>query len=261
MNKTNAQSADTESSVAICVLSYDGASELWQPFFDHFFKAWPDCPYPTYLLTNYKNFDHEKVTSLQTQEDIDWTSNLKIALGMMPEQRVLFLFDDFLLLNIDTQTLQFHIEQAVKNDWPYLTLYPNNHRTEQLLPNVSKISEDGVYRCTLVYGLVQKDFLLGMLKDGENAWEFEIYGGQRTHGTQLLSVDNKIFKFHHLLRKGVWMYAGYNYLKSLNYQLDESRPVETYFAYLKRETKEFLFRQYQRRMPPKLIEKIDKRRK
>jgi len=252
MNKKN--------SVAICVLSFDGASELWQPFFDHFFQAWDNCPYNVYLLTNYIEFGHSKVTSVPIGEDVDWSSNLRKGLSIISEERILFIFDDFLLLKIDTSAAQKHISQFVKNDWPYLTLYPNNHRVKNITPNISRISEDGVYRCTLVYGLIKKNFLKNLLVDGESAWEFEINGGKRTNRTTLLSVDKKIFTHHHLLRKGVWMRPGYLRLKKMNYLLDTSRKVETFFEYLARETKEFIFRLYHRNMPRKLIEKLERRR-
>lgn len=248
-------------STAICILSFDGASELWLPFFDHFFAAWPNCPYPVYLLTNYKTFDHSNVTSVQIGDDVDWSSNLRAGLNLIPEKRILFIFDDFLPLQIDTSTAETHITQAVDSDWPYLTLYPNNYRIKKIAPNISEISENGIYRCTLVYGLIRKDFLLELLVDGENAWEFELRGGLRARGTKLLSVDKKIFRHHHLLRKGVWMRPGYKHLIHGNYSINSTRPVESFVAFLIRETKEFLFRQYHRRMPTKMIERLEHRRK
>ena len=34
---------------AILILSCDKFSDLWKPFFDLFWKYWPDCPYNVYL--------------------------------------------------------------------------------------------------------------------------------------------------------------------------------------------------------------------
>lgn len=250
----------SQKNVAVCVLSFDGFSDLWKPFFDHFYSAWSQCPYPVYLVANHKTFDHPQVTTVLTGCDIDWSTNLRTAVTSIPEERILFLFDDWLPIEIDGRSAQFHIEQAVANDWPYLTLYPNNYRTRKVAPDISEISKDGIYRCTLLDGLIRKDFLLDLLIDGENAWEFELRGGQRARETVLYSVDKRIFRHHHLIRKGVWMRRGYQYLMKRRYVINQDRPVETFPAFLLREGKEFLFRQYHRRTPPKLIEYLESRR-
>ena len=41
--------------LAILVLSCDGYTDLWRPFFENFKKKWGDCPYDIYLLTNKKS--------------------------------------------------------------------------------------------------------------------------------------------------------------------------------------------------------------
>ncbi len=43
----------TNSELAILVCSCDKYADVWEPFFKLFFKFWPDCPYPIYLLSNY----------------------------------------------------------------------------------------------------------------------------------------------------------------------------------------------------------------
>lgn len=246
---------------AICVVSYDGGEDLWQPFFDAFHDAWPDCPLPLFLVTNNKIYhDTKTVTSLQTGEDIDWSTNMIKALEMIPQERVLFIFDDFLPRTINVDRILQHIDTAVSRDWDYLTLYPNNYRRERVADGIQQIAEHGIYRCTLVYGLFRKRFLLEILKAGENAWEFEIEGGKRARGTQLFSISRPVFKHYHLLRKGTWMRPGYPIVASA-YPLADNRPVETVPAYIQREVKEWLFRKYHRWMPPKYIERREKRRK
>ncbi|MEO9470561.1 hypothetical protein [Parasphingorhabdus sp.] len=246
--------------IAICILSFDGFSDLWAPFFQQFFETWPDCPYSLYLLANHKTLDDDRVTTICIGDDIDWSTNLQTALPHIKEERVLFIFDDFFLVNLDVKQLQMHFEQAERHDWPYLTLYPNNYREETVDRDVRRINKSGIYCCTLVYGLIRKDYLSRLLKKGETAWEFEINVGQRVGAERLLSADRQIFWHRHLLRKGVWMRPGYNLMKQKNYPIDPSRPVETRWAFMVRETKEFLFRQYHRRLPPALITRLERRR-
>ena len=246
--------------IAICVLSFDGFSDLWGPFFEQFFEAWPSCPYPIYLIANHKKHDDSRMVTIQTGDDIDWSTNLHSALKSIKEERILFIFDDFFLVDINLEQLQMHFEQAEKNDWPYLALYPNNYREDRVEESVRKINKDGVYCCTLVYGLIRKNYIEKLLKKGESAWQFEINVGQRLGPETLLSVDKRVFRHRHLLRKGVWMRRGYNLMKKKNYPIDKSRPLETRWAFIVREAKEFLFRQYHRRLPPRTIARLERRR-
>jgi len=249
------------SRVAICVLSYDGASDLWAPWFDAFAEAWPDCPLPLYLLTNHKHFETaHRVETLAIGEDRDWSSNLLAALDRIDQDYVLFSFDDFIPRSIDRTRVLHFLSRAVENDWPYLTLYPNNYRTAKVEPGVRRIAEKGIYRCTLVYGLFRKQTVRELLIPGENAWEFEIESGKRARGIPLFSIDQPVFRHYHLLRKGKWMRPGYPII-ARKYPLDTSRPVETRMGYALREAKEWLFRKYHRWIPPHLIERLESRRR
>lgn len=246
--------------VAVCVVSFDGSCDLWPPFFDTLDAAWPDCSLPLYLVSNFKTYDgpHD-VRTLAIGEDRDWSSNILKALEGIKERHVLFIFDDFMMRSIDVERLTYYLGRAVQNDWPYLTLHPNNYMKERIEPGIRRISEHGVYRCTLVYGIFRKDALSTLLKPGENAWEFEIESGVRARGMPLYSVDRKIFRHYHLLRKGVWMRPGYPKFAT-RYALNASRPVESFAGYIQREFKEWLFRKYHRVMPGQLIERRETRR-
>lgn len=252
---------DSYPDVAICILSFDGASDLWNPFFDAFAESWPDCPLPVYLVTNHKTYESVyNIVSLPIGQDVDWSTNLLAALDMISQTRVLFIFDDFMPRAIDTHAVMDHIKTAQAHDWPYLTLYPNNYRREVVAPGIRRIADAGVYRCTLVYGLFHKDALSSLLVPGENAWEFEIESGRRTDTMPLYSIDKPVFQHYHLLRKGMWMRQGYNQVVG-RYDFEVDRPVESYLAMVRRETKEWLFRTYHRWVSPSLIEKLEKRRR
>lgn len=247
-------------SAAICVLSFDGASDLWEPCFDGVTEAWPNLDLPMYLLTNHKQYEGKhNVRSLAIGEDRDWSSNLLKALDGIEERHILFIFDDFIVRSADVRRAEHFLSRCVEEDWKYLTLYPNNHMAGEVEDGVRQISEHGVYRCTLVYGIFRKDVLADLLKPGESAWTFEIESGIRARGMPLYSVERRIFKHYHLLRKGKWMRPGFPIL-SKRYNLDQSRPVESMSGYIVRETKEWLFRKYHRLMPGKLIEYFEKRR-
>jgi hypothetical protein len=249
------------SHVALCVLSYDGSSALWEPCIRSLREAWPDCPLQLYLLTNFRKYEGDPgVITLDIGTDVDWSTNVLKALPRIPQKYVLFTFDDFILRAVDSAAVRRYLETAVRSNWPYLTLYPNNYRREEVAPGVRRIAEAGIYRCTLVYGLIQKDLLMRLLCPGESAWQFEIESGRRARDVPLYSVDKPVFRHHHLLRKGVWMRPAYE-IVSRRYKLDAGRPVESHFACILRESKEWLFRKYHRWAPPSWVEAMDSRRK
>ncbi|MGH1331517.1 MAG: hypothetical protein ACRBBK_11605 [Paracoccaceae bacterium] len=257
----NSKHYDNSGSAAICVLSYDGASDLWAPFFDGLMSAWPNLTLPVYLLTNHKQYDGpHNVRSLAVGEDRDWSSNLIKALDGIQERHILFIFDDFFIRKVDVLQADHFIKRCTQEGWGYLTLHPNNYIEKRLEQGIRQISEHGVYRCTLVYGIFRKDVLENLLKPGESAWDFEIESGIRARGLPLYSVEKRIFRHYHLLRKGKWMRPGFPALAA-KYDLDRSRPVETNFDYLLREAKEWVFRKYHKLLPGKMIERRENRRK
>ena len=256
-----AQEAQQPTGAALCVLSFDGASDLWHPFFDGLKSAWPDLDLPIYLVTNYKEYAGAySVTTLAIGEDVDWSSNLLRALKRIKERHILFIFDDFVLRSANNSKIRQYLDQAIANDWPYLTLHPNNYMTEKVAPGVRAISEYGIYRCTLVYGIFRKDILREVLEPGENAWEFEIESGARLRGVPLRSADAKVFRHYHLLRKGTGLRPGYPVLAK-RYDLRCDRPVESRIEYAVREIKEWIFRCYHRTLPPRWIEWRENRRR
>ena len=53
------------SDLSIVVVSYDGYSDLWEDFFALKNKYWTDCPYPTYLANNIKEFQFMNVNVIK----------------------------------------------------------------------------------------------------------------------------------------------------------------------------------------------------
>lgn len=66
---------------SIIISSFDGFSDVWEPFLKLFFRYWPHYPFPIYLITNYKQYRDSKVVSLKLGKDCGWADNLKKALS------------------------------------------------------------------------------------------------------------------------------------------------------------------------------------
>src|SRR3954467_10514178 len=85
------------SDVPLLVISCDRYADLWRPFFEVFWKRWPDCPFPVYLGTNHLEFASQRVTTLAVGPDVDWASNALCMLDRLGAAYVLVFLEDFLL--------------------------------------------------------------------------------------------------------------------------------------------------------------------
>src|SRR3989344_9116599 len=97
------ENSNSSNNCAIVVSSFDGFVDLWEPFFTLLFRYWPDCPYPIYLISNSKTYDHPRVTTVAIGEDGKWANNLFIALDQIPATHIIYMQDDYFLTGpVDT---------------------------------------------------------------------------------------------------------------------------------------------------------------
>src|SRR5512139_519426 len=84
--------------VAVLVVSCDDYSDLWNPFFENFWRNWPDCPYPVYLGANHRQYSDSKVRSILVGDDHGWGRGLRLMLDRIRSSRVILFLEDFLIL-------------------------------------------------------------------------------------------------------------------------------------------------------------------
>jgi hypothetical protein len=194
--------------VSVLVLSFDGFSELWPPFFDSFFSVWRDCPFQVNLLTNSKSFDHPKVNSLQVGADVSWSDNLIKALSIIQNDYVLLFYEDAFLTGIDETHLKKAIHYCTTNNLDSLLLRLSEFRGKKKVESdIYRVNRAAPYRNSLFVNLIKRTVLLDILKPGENAWQFEIIGNDRSRKYDFYSLSKKIFKYDHAIVKGKWLRA------------------------------------------------------
>jgi len=197
--------------IAVLVVSCDSYSDLWNPFFTFFRRFWPDCPYPLYLLSNYKNAPDPEVAVIKIGEDISWADNLQKGLKMIDEEFVLLWIDDlFLLKRVDNDAIislcrkfidiggnQIRLNPTVKADAPFNDLF-------------GVASRGTIYRASTVMSLWRKEVLFGLLNAGESAWAFEIHGTARSDTFDgFYSSWNDSFNVMNAVIKGKWRRKAY----------------------------------------------------
>lgn len=208
-------------SIAIVILSCDKFKVTWKPCINHFFSAWPDCPYPVYLLNNVTSCEDHRVKDLMTGEDNNWSDTLKKGLLKIEEKRIFFIFDDSFITKFNYEEIKLIFKIAIHNNLDSVALRRKDYdRGEPFNKKLYKLNPSTKYRNSLFLNLIKKDLLLKLLKSGENAWQFEKDGNIRSKNFDFYSVyETKLIKYHHGIVKGKWLPETYNYLKSEGYSL------------------------------------------
>jgi hypothetical protein len=163
--------------IAIVVISCDNYSDLWLPFFELFQRYWSDCPFNVYLVTNEKQPALKNVTSISVGKDISWSDNLASGLKKVPAANILLFVDDlFLIETVDTRQIMNLCEHFTEIEANFLRFVPKPKPDKEFDNSFGLISEGAIYRVSTVLSLWKKSVLLDLLKSGESAWDFEVYG-------------------------------------------------------------------------------------
>lgn len=193
--------------IGILVLSCDRYCDLWPPYFAAFFDQWSDCPYPVYLAANELEFRHARVTTLKSGPDLDWSSSVLAVLRQMPHTHVLTFFEDlFFLRHIDTASVIGACEWAVSSGARYVRMRPVP-RPEEPTSNaaIGRVREDSLYRTALHAAVTDRTYLMSILRPGESAWSFEVWGPARTaRERRFFATYADLFPATNAVEKGKW---------------------------------------------------------
>lgn len=173
-----------KSDTVILVVSCDGYKDLWEPYFNSFFKYWPDCPYQVYLGSNESTYSDSRVKSILIGPDKDYSSNLLSMLKKIDSKwLILWIEDLFLYEKIDNDYISKLMGIAKKNKAGYLKLdigtpwsFTNNKKDL-----VGPLPKGIRYRSGIGLALWNKNTLTKLLIPGESAWEIERNGSKRSN--------------------------------------------------------------------------------
>lgn len=180
--------------VAFVVLSCDKYSDLWPLFMECFHKFWPECPYDKYFISNCKEVVSSDFKSILIGEDETWSIGLKKVLdNLRTNYKYMFitLEDLFLRKKVDDTKVQATIDSFIHADGTYLRV--NTHGRKPDFPfneYFGKIKRDAIYRNNCVYAVWNIERLYDLLKDNENAWDFERVGVERTREREDYYIAN-----------------------------------------------------------------------
>jgi len=193
--------------LAILVLSCDRYSDLWPPFFHCFRKNFPVDEWKVYVGSNTKVCNEHGVVTILSGQDVDWSSSCKRILSQIPERKIFIILEDlFAASSVDKKLFLNAIDFLFiknANHIRYWAEMPLDSQTEN--PYIGKFDRGAPYRAT-VCGFWDREYLMGLLIEGESPWDFEILGSYRTSYTDgFYGLHRPLFEFKNMVEKGAWI--------------------------------------------------------
>lgn len=109
------------SDLSILVLSCDDYADLWDDFFSFKERYWPDCPYPTYLVTDTLDYTRDGVRVLKAGPGVKWSTRVRRALEKIETPFVCPVLDDhFIIRRVDTSHFAELLSLAKTDNVSYL---------------------------------------------------------------------------------------------------------------------------------------------
>jgi hypothetical protein len=203
-------------------VSCDQYSDLWKPFFSLFWRFWPDCPFNVYLLSNKISADIPRVATLLTGEDVSWSDNLRKGIERLEEEYILLFIEDLFLHDfVCTDEVLQVVNRAIENKANYLRMNPLQRPDKPYDELIGIVSKGTIYRSSVVMSIWRKTVLLNLLKSGETAWDFEIYGSIRSDDYDgFYSTWENQFPTINGVIKGEWRRDAVKKCRSLGVEID-----------------------------------------
>ncbi len=165
------------SKVAIMITSCDAYSECWKPMIFSLDKYWPDCEFPRYIVTNYKEEELPNTSFIKVGDDKrSWCTLAKKGLEAIDADYVLFFQEDYWLSQkVDNNAIKAHIQYMEENNVDYLKICKDILRDNYRLGDSIYCNNplDVRYSFNTAMAIWRKKSILPLLIDGWSGWEFE----------------------------------------------------------------------------------------
>ncbi len=172
--------------VAVVVNSCDSYDDLWDYTFAFFKANWSDCPYKIYLNTETKSYKSKDVdvTVVNTNKKYSWSKRLKRVLKSIEEEYVIIICEDFFFYDKVRQDILNNCEKWLKGNkkigcFNFENNIDNQFNTDSEFDNFRIKDKKERYYISAYASMWRKSFLMELLSNNENAWEFEAFGAKR----------------------------------------------------------------------------------
>lgn len=215
--------------ISLVVVSCDAYSDMWPAFCAALMRYWPDCPFPSFLVTNEKTAPNG-FSTLSVGTDTSWSSNLQRALLSVRSEYVLLCTEDLLLTEtVSTAEIVETVELAIEQRLDTLQLVNFEwiwSRRGQAQSRYSAVPLGATYRASTVFTIWRSETLLKLLRPGENAWQFEYFGSDRLAPEAKVYLSCRShFQYENAVVKGKLVPKAVHLCSANQYPLVTKRPV------------------------------------
>ncbi len=218
---------------AIFVMSCDAYSDLWHDFFELKKRNWPDCPYPTYLITNIKKCEEDGVETICCGDELNWTGRLLYALKQVKCDYVLLMLEDYYISDkVIDETFDEILSFIKQNKVSYYKLEERaNLKAPYYLDSdfIKKVDGNVEYGVSLITSIWKTDFLNAVI-GGEDyrACEFEVrrnMEGDISHSPDYLCLVDirNVLNIAHMVQRGQYIPGAVKTLKEKGYTIDTQK--------------------------------------
>lgn len=214
--------------LAILILSCDKYADIWPTFLQQFKRYFPAEGYTIYLGSNRIPCDAEGVIPILSGEDPDWSTSLKKILAQIKEPKLFVILEDLLLASpIDMEGFQSALTYMLEKNarhvkyWAIpMALDPTEN------PKIGIYPKGAPYRAT-VCGFWDREYLVNLLIEGENPWNFEILGSYRTsYSDGFYGLTRPLCDYRNMIEKGCWIPQSVDWANEEKIALDlDKRPL------------------------------------
>lgn len=197
----------------VLVVSCDRYRDLWRPFFELFWRRWPDCPGPVFLGSNFERYDDPRVETLRVGADVNWAAGVTSMLDRIGGEYVIVMLEDFLLMErVDNARIERLAEIAASERLGCLRLYsifPPETVVVQY-PELGSFAPGEKWRITAQAAIWRVETLRRLLVPGFTAWDFELLGSQMSDymPDRIWGVMQPVLVYDQAVEKGRWRPQG-----------------------------------------------------
>lgn len=166
------------SNVAILITSCDAYQECWKPMIVSLDKYWPDCEYPRYIVTNFKeDYTLPNTKFIKVGDDKrSWCTLAKRGLEAIGADYVLFFQEDYWLAKkVNNKAIKAHVQYMEKNGVDYLKITKDVLRDDLRIGDSDYCNNplDIRYSFNTAMAIWRVDVIKKLLIEGWSGWEFE----------------------------------------------------------------------------------------
>jgi hypothetical protein len=214
--------------LAILILSCDKFRDVWTPFLNQFRRFFPSEDYQIYVGSNSVRCAEQGVIPIMSGDDPDWSTSYKRILAQIKEPKLFVILEDqFLASPIDSEGFQEALSFLIEKNALHIKYWANplpNEVTDN--PRIGIYHQGAPYRAT-VCGFWDREYLMSLLIEGENPWNFEILGSYRTsYSDGFYGLMRPLCENRNMIEKGCWIPQSVAWAREEGIVLDlDKRPL------------------------------------